>query len=426
MSWSQSAALQRSMIHSALRASRPVWPAACRAHEAAGQRGQRGGAHRRLWGHGPRAAAERARARRMLALAYRDVPADELPGDGPACGGGGADAAALEERLTLVALVGIEDPLRREVPDAIRQCQRAGITVRMLTGARPAAGPRCAPARAAPAPGGAVRGDTDGELAGGELAVCRHTPALRHIKLHPCICCCMWACLHRRIVPGCINARCGACAGDNAVTATAIARQCGILPPDAPLPYLAPVMATMDEPGEPAGAPGAPHSAPDAEAAASASARRQAGARASVSGRGAAGAASAEGPAGRNGTAALKVGRAAWSRTSLIAFRLTLGGAGAAPARAAHAAGVAFMKSRHTAGFACGMPSYRCTAVMCACHQLQVLEWHAWVPSWALTGGTYTRGGTNRGHVCVQNAMLGRISTLWQTWLHYEVTAMHA
>ena len=27
-----------------------------------------------------------------------------------------------------------KDPVREEVPDAIRQCQRAGITVRMVTG----------------------------------------------------------------------------------------------------------------------------------------------------------------------------------------------------------------------------------------------------------------------------------------------------
>ena len=30
--------------------------------------------------------------------------------------------------------VGIEDPVRPEVPDAIRKCQSAGITVRMVTG----------------------------------------------------------------------------------------------------------------------------------------------------------------------------------------------------------------------------------------------------------------------------------------------------
>ncbi|KAK3877907.1 hypothetical protein Pcinc_017417 [Petrolisthes cinctipes] len=37
-------------------------------------------------------------------------------------------------KLTLLCLVGIEDPVRPEVPEAIEQCQRAGITVRMVTG----------------------------------------------------------------------------------------------------------------------------------------------------------------------------------------------------------------------------------------------------------------------------------------------------
>ena len=32
------------------------------------------------------------------------------------------------------AFPGIEDPVRPEVPPAIRQCQQAGITVRMVTG----------------------------------------------------------------------------------------------------------------------------------------------------------------------------------------------------------------------------------------------------------------------------------------------------
>ncbi|XP_041084167.1 plasma membrane calcium-transporting ATPase 1-like isoform X2 [Polyodon spathula] len=36
--------------------------------------------------------------------------------------------------LTCIAVVGIEDPVRPEVPDAITKCQRAGITVRMVTG----------------------------------------------------------------------------------------------------------------------------------------------------------------------------------------------------------------------------------------------------------------------------------------------------
>ncbi|XP_065499006.1 plasma membrane calcium-transporting ATPase 2 isoform X5 [Caloenas nicobarica] len=36
--------------------------------------------------------------------------------------------------LTCICVVGIEDPVRPEVPEAIRKCQRAGITVRMVTG----------------------------------------------------------------------------------------------------------------------------------------------------------------------------------------------------------------------------------------------------------------------------------------------------
>uniref|UniRef100_A0A1I7Y0Y4 Calcium-transporting ATPase n=1 Tax=Steinernema glaseri TaxID=37863 RepID=A0A1I7Y0Y4_9BILA len=41
---------------------------------------------------------------------------------------------AIVNDLTAVAIVGIQDPVRPEVPEAIRKCQRAGITVRMVTG----------------------------------------------------------------------------------------------------------------------------------------------------------------------------------------------------------------------------------------------------------------------------------------------------
>ncbi|KAF6779809.1 hypothetical protein AHF37_01947 [Paragonimus kellicotti] len=44
------------------------------------------------------------------------------------------DEERLLEGLTCLAIVGIEDPVRPEVPASIRQCQRAGITVRMVTG----------------------------------------------------------------------------------------------------------------------------------------------------------------------------------------------------------------------------------------------------------------------------------------------------
>ncbi|XP_017791251.1 PREDICTED: plasma membrane calcium-transporting ATPase 3 isoform X3 [Habropoda laboriosa] len=44
------------------------------------------------------------------------------------------DEENIVNNLTCLGIVGIEDPVRPEVPDAIRKCQKAGITVRMVTG----------------------------------------------------------------------------------------------------------------------------------------------------------------------------------------------------------------------------------------------------------------------------------------------------
>ncbi|XP_066588995.1 plasma membrane calcium-transporting ATPase 2 isoform X2 [Prorops nasuta] len=44
------------------------------------------------------------------------------------------DEENIVNNLTCLGIVGIEDPVRSEVPDAIRKCQKAGITVRMVTG----------------------------------------------------------------------------------------------------------------------------------------------------------------------------------------------------------------------------------------------------------------------------------------------------
>eukprot|EP00953_Heterococcus_sp_UTEX-ZZ885_P011690 6764-Heterococcus_DN1.PRE.1 len=43
-------------------------------------------------------------------------------------------AEAIEQGLTLDAVVGIKDPLRHDVAEAVAQCQSAGIMVRMVTG----------------------------------------------------------------------------------------------------------------------------------------------------------------------------------------------------------------------------------------------------------------------------------------------------
>ncbi|XP_073958845.1 plasma membrane calcium-transporting ATPase 3 isoform X2 [Choristoneura fumiferana] len=44
------------------------------------------------------------------------------------------DEDNIVNNLTALCVVGIEDPVRPEVPEAIRKCQKAGITVRMVTG----------------------------------------------------------------------------------------------------------------------------------------------------------------------------------------------------------------------------------------------------------------------------------------------------
>ncbi len=46
--------------------------------------------------------------------------------------GQNAETFALETDVTLLALVGIEDPLRETVPPAIETCNQAGVDVRMV------------------------------------------------------------------------------------------------------------------------------------------------------------------------------------------------------------------------------------------------------------------------------------------------------
>ncbi|MGY1734971.1 cation-translocating P-type ATPase [Geodermatophilus sp. SYSU D00684] len=71
------------------------------------------------------AAAEALAGRglRVLAVARRTV---DLPAD--------ADADAAERDLELLGLVGIEDPPRPDVGEALAECRRAGIAVAMVTG----------------------------------------------------------------------------------------------------------------------------------------------------------------------------------------------------------------------------------------------------------------------------------------------------
>uniref|UniRef100_A0A8C7PJP5 Calcium-transporting ATPase n=1 Tax=Oncorhynchus mykiss TaxID=8022 RepID=A0A8C7PJP5_ONCMY len=63
---------------------------------------------------------------RTICVAYKDLPASPEPD--------WENEAGIVSDLICITVVGIEDPVRPEVPDAIKKCQRAGITVRMVTG----------------------------------------------------------------------------------------------------------------------------------------------------------------------------------------------------------------------------------------------------------------------------------------------------
>ncbi|XP_074862293.1 plasma membrane calcium-transporting ATPase 2 isoform X7 [Carettochelys insculpta] len=63
---------------------------------------------------------------RTICIAYRDFSSNPEPD--------WDNENDILTDLTCICVVGIEDPVRPEVPEAIRKCQRAGITVRMVTG----------------------------------------------------------------------------------------------------------------------------------------------------------------------------------------------------------------------------------------------------------------------------------------------------
>lgn len=62
---------------------------------------------------------------RTLGFAYKELSADEHPI---------ADGRVVADGLTLIGVVSIADPVRPEVPDSIRECQQAGIDIKMVTG----------------------------------------------------------------------------------------------------------------------------------------------------------------------------------------------------------------------------------------------------------------------------------------------------
>ncbi|VDD92928.1 unnamed protein product, partial [Enterobius vermicularis] len=75
---------------------------------------------------------------RTLGLAYKDyipndqnIEANEVHFTGEV---NWDDEESVRNGMTAIAIVGIQDPVRPEVPEAIQRCQNAGITVRMVTG----------------------------------------------------------------------------------------------------------------------------------------------------------------------------------------------------------------------------------------------------------------------------------------------------
>src|SRR5581483_5200687 len=86
---------------------------------------------------------------RVLGVARAEAEVGDLPDDQRAF------------RFALLGLVGLADPLRATVPEAIRECRAAGIRVVMITGDYPATARGARGDRRAPR-GGSGGGDTPG------------------------------------------------------------------------------------------------------------------------------------------------------------------------------------------------------------------------------------------------------------------------
>ncbi len=151
----------------------------------------------------------------MLCIAYRDMLLPTWPpeGDPPPL-----TETHVEQHLTFLAMTGLEDPLRPEVKSAIRQLQRAGITVRMLTGV-------CGIVRVGFSVwcGVCVKGILCVIVCDSGSVLCVFTYLYMHTNAHAL------AHTHRCTYTHTLS-------GDNAITAFSIARQCGIVPKSAPLP----------------------------------------------------------------------------------------------------------------------------------------------------------------------------------------------
>ncbi len=71
---------------------------------------------------------------RVIAVASRKLTPEEISG---LSAQENLDQDALERDLTLIGFVGIEDPVRPEVPEAVAKCRKAGIDIILITGDHP-------------------------------------------------------------------------------------------------------------------------------------------------------------------------------------------------------------------------------------------------------------------------------------------------
>ncbi|CAL3970873.1 unnamed protein product [Diplocarpon coronariae] len=76
-----------------------------------------------------------SRSLRTIALVYRDF--DKWPAPGARAAEGDRNEVVFEDifrQMVLLGIVGIQDPLREGVTEAVKRCQGAGVIVRMVTG----------------------------------------------------------------------------------------------------------------------------------------------------------------------------------------------------------------------------------------------------------------------------------------------------
>lgn len=72
------------------------------------------------------------RSLRTIGIVYRDF--DKWPAKGVRIVDGDAKFEDIFKEMVLLSIVGIQDPLRDGVPEAVATCQKAGVVVRMVTG----------------------------------------------------------------------------------------------------------------------------------------------------------------------------------------------------------------------------------------------------------------------------------------------------